>query len=106
MPHYLFTADFSPEGLAAVMTETAARRLDVVTHAVETLGGRVVNAFWSNGAHDFYLITEFDDHVSAVAFANRVSASGLGHIGLEPLLTAAEFDGAAIRGMDWSPPTR
>jgi uncharacterized protein with GYD domain len=57
----------------------------------EKLGGRVVNAYFAFGNHDFVFITELPDTVSAAARAVAASAGGAcKSVKTTPLMDAAE----------------
>ena len=97
MPHYMFRASYSREGLQGVLKEGAASRIDVVRKLAESVGGSVEVAYWAFGEHDFVTIMELPDNAAAAAAASAVAASGVGSISTTVLLTAADVDEARAR---------
>jgi uncharacterized protein with GYD domain len=92
MPHYLFRATYSQEGLRGLVQEGASSRTDVVRELIESLGGRMESCYWAFGADDIYIIAELPDNAAAVAAATTVGAAGTGSISTTVLLTATEID--------------
>ena len=97
MPHYLFRASYSQDGLRGVLKEGAASRVGAVQTLVQSLGGRVESCYWAFGADDFIMIAELPDNQAAAAAATTVGASGTGSITTTVLLTADEIDEARGR---------
>jgi len=104
MPHYMFRASYSREGIQGVMKEGAASRLDVVRKLAQSLGGSVEAAYWAFGEEDFIAIIELPDTAAAVAAASTVAASGVGSITTTVLLSAAEVDEARGRSAVYRAP--
>ena len=104
MPHYMFRASYSREGIQGVMKEGAASRLDVVRKLAQSLGGSVEAAYWAFGEEDFIAIIELPDNAAAVAAASTVAASGVGSITTTVLLSAAEVDEARGRSAVYRAP--
>lgn len=106
MPHYMFRASYSKEGIDGVLKEGAASRLGVVRKLAQSLGGSMEVAYWAFGEHDFITIMELPDNAAAVAAATTVAASGVGSISTTVLLTADEVDEARGRRADYRAPGR
>ena len=104
MPHYMFRARYSREGLQGVLKEGAASRSRVVRELFSSLGGSAETMYWAFGDDDFIAIGELPDNVAAAAAASRVAASGVGTVSTTVLLTAAEVDEAAGRSVTYRPP--
>ena len=104
MPHFLFTATYSTEGVQGVLAEGASSRMEVVRKLCESLGGRLEAGYWLFGDADYIGIAELPDNAAAAALATRVSSSGTVSISTTVLLTAAEVDEARGRNPDYRPP--
>src|SRR5262245_66242766 len=92
MPHYLFRASYSQDGLRGLLREGAASRVGVIQALIQSLGGRMESCYWAFGADDFLMIAELPDNAAAAAAATTVGAAGAGSISTTVLLTAAEID--------------
>lgn len=104
MPHYMFRASYSREGIQGVMKEGAASRTEVVRKLAESLGGSMEVAYWAFGEDDFITIVELPDNAAAVAAATTVAASGVGDISTTVLLTAEDVDAARGRKATYRAP--
>jgi uncharacterized protein with GYD domain len=104
MPHYMFRASYSREGIQGVLKEGAASRVTVVRKLAESLGGSLESAYWAFGEDDFIAIVELPDNAAAAAAATTVAASGVGSVGTTVLLTAAEVDEARSRSVSYRAP--
>lgn len=104
MPHYLFRANYTREGIQGVLKEGAASRLTAVGDLVSSVGGRVEVAYWAFGEDDFVMIAELPSNSAAAACATRVSATGTSSVSTTVLLTAAEVDEARGLGVTFRPP--
>jgi uncharacterized protein with GYD domain len=104
MPHYLFRARYSQEGLQGVLKEGAESRIRAVRELFTSVGGSLETAYWAFGDDDFIAIGELPDNAAAAAAATRVSASGVGSVSTTVLLTATEVDDAVGRTVAYRPP--
>jgi uncharacterized protein with GYD domain len=104
MPRYLVNASYSPEGIRGVLQKGGTARADAVRQAVEGLGGTMHSFDFAFGADDAVVIVEFPDNVTAAAVGLAVSASGLASTRITVLLTPAEIDQAAKKGVAYTPP--
>jgi uncharacterized protein with GYD domain len=104
MPHYMFRATYSREGLQGILKEGAASRLDVVRKLAESLGGTMEATYWAFGEDDFLTIMELPDNAAAAAAASTVTASGAATIKTTVLLTAADVDAARGRTVTYRKP--
>jgi uncharacterized protein with GYD domain len=104
MPHYMFQASYSREGIQGVIKEGAASRVGVVRKLAESLGGSLESAYWAFGEDDFIAIVELPDNAAAAAAATTVAASGVGSVSTTVLLTAAEVDEARSRSVSYRAP--
>ena len=82
-------------------------RTEIVRSAVEELGGRIINRWFSFGEYDIVLVTEMPDNTSAKALAIAVSAGGGPRsVKTTPLMTTEEGTEALTKaaGSGFSPP--
>ncbi|OGO58069.1 MAG: hypothetical protein A2V85_13140 [Chloroflexi bacterium RBG_16_72_14] len=104
MPHYLFRASYSVQGIQGVMKEGAASRVKAVEALAASVGGKILCAYWAFGDDDFVTIAELPDNAAAMAIAGTVGASGAARVTTTVLLTAAEADQAIGRSVSYRPP--
>lgn len=90
MPVFLHQVAYSHEGWQAVLSKPQDR-IEAVRPAIEKLGGKVKDAFFSFGDHDVILITEMPDSVSAAAISIAFAGGGAcKSVQTTPLLTVEE----------------
>ena len=66
-------------------------RIQAIKPAIENLGGKLINAYFSFGEYDFVLIVEMPDNLSAVGISMAFGAGGaVKSIKTTPLLSATE----------------
>jgi len=97
MPHYLFRASYSVQGIQGVMKEGAASRIAAVEAMAASVGGKILCSYWAFGDDDFFTIGELPDNGAAMAIAAAVGSSGAAKVTTTVLLTAAETDEALSR---------
>jgi uncharacterized protein with GYD domain len=90
MPHYLQQVAYSREGWAALVANPQDR-IEAVRPAIEKLGGRIVQAWFSFGDYDIVVIADLPDNVSAAAIAMAFAAGGAcKSVQTTPLISPAE----------------
>jgi uncharacterized protein with GYD domain len=104
MPHYLFQARYTQQGIQGVLKEGAANRVKVISDLVASIGGRAETQYWGFGDEDYFLIAELPGNTAAAALAARVAASGVAGVSTTVLLTAAEVDEARGLTVSYRPP--
>ena len=104
MPHYMFTASYTVEGLRGVRKEGGSKRIAAVERMFESLDGKLETAYWSFGHTDFICIGELPDNAAAAAVATSVAASGTAGVQTTVLLTADQIDDAIGRGVEYRAP--
>ena len=75
MPKYMLQVGYTPESFAAQI-KNPQNRVQAITPAVEKLGGKVGQAYFTFGDYDIVVILEFPDNTAAAAFAISVAAGG------------------------------
>lgn len=104
MPHFMFTASYTTEGIRGVRAEGAKSRLAVVERLFQSLGGRLETAYWTFGHTDFIAIAELPDNAAAAAGATLVASTGTSSIVTTVLLDADEVDEAMSRSPEYRAP--
>lgn len=90
MPLYMFQAAYTSDALATLI-QKPVNRVEVVTEAVENLGGQVLGGWFCFGEFDVVLIVELPNNVSAASFAVAAAAGGaLKSNRTTPLLSQSE----------------
>ena len=97
MPHFLFRASYTQQGIQGVMKEGANSRVKAVEALAASVGGRILTSYWAFGDDDFLTIAELPDNAAAMAIAGTVGASGAARVTTTVLLTADEADEALRR---------
>lgn len=104
MPKYLFRASLAAEGIAGVLAEGGTARRQVVSDAIETLGGTLEAFYFTFGDEDVAAICEMPDDETAAAFAMETSASGRVAVSTTVLLTPEQIDQAREKHSGWRAP--
>ena len=104
MPKYLFEASFAAEGVAGVIAEGGTARREVVSTAVQELGGKLEAFYYTFGHADVVAICELPDNETAASFALQVSSSGRVSVATTVLLSAEEVDRAVAKTSGWRAP--
>ena len=79
MPTYVSLVKFTQQGLSS-MKEKGIERSDAVMKNAQTLGGKLIQAYYCLGEYDVVAIWEFPDNKTAMKAA--VLNASLGHIQL------------------------
>ena len=86
----MIQGSYGMEGLSAIVKEPQ-NRIQAIKPAIENLGGKLINAYFSFGEYDFVLIVEMPDNLSAVGISMAFGAGGaVKSIKTTPLLSATE----------------
>jgi uncharacterized protein with GYD domain len=104
MPHYLFRASYSAQGIQGIMKEGPTARVTAIETLAASAGGRLLAAYWAFGDDDFVMILELPDNTAAMAISAHVAASGVVEITTTVLLTAAEAEAAMNRSVSYRVP--
>ena len=90
MSYYLIQVAYNPEGWQALV-KNPQNRVEAVRPAVEKLGGKIENAWYSFGDYHVTLVLQMPDNVSAAALSIAFAAGGaLKSVKTTPLLTTTE----------------
>jgi len=90
MSFYLMQIAYTPDGWQALV-KNPQNRVEAVRPAIEGLGGRIENAWYSFGDFDVTMIVQMPDNVGAAALSIAFAAGGaLKTVKTTPLLTATE----------------
>ena len=107
MARYLFQLSYTPEAWAALLKEPH-NRIERVAPALEKLGGRFVDTYFTLGDYDLIGIMELPDNVAASAFAMAVIGGGaVKSYRTTPLVSIEEGIEAMRKGAEvgYRPPT-
>ncbi len=106
MPKYLFSVNYTADGMKGVAKEGGSKRREAADQAVKSVGGKIEAFYYAFGDHDVYIIAELPDHASTAALVATVNSSGTTMIKTTPLLTVEEIDQAAKKMTQYRPPGR
>jgi uncharacterized protein with GYD domain len=90
MPIYVSLVKFSTEGVTT-MKDQGVSRSDAVQRNIESLGGRLLDAFYCLGEYDVVAILEFSDNKAAMKAALLNSSMGHMKIITMPALSRNEW---------------
>jgi uncharacterized protein with GYD domain len=90
MPIYVSLVKFSTEGVTT-MKDQGVSRSDAVQRNIESLGGRLLDAFYCLGEYDVVAILEFSDNKTAMKAALLNSSMGHMKIITMPALSRNEW---------------
>jgi uncharacterized protein with GYD domain len=104
MAKFLFEATYGPDGVSALVSDGAKRRVAVVKSTVKQLGGKVEAFYFAFGPVDAYVIVDLPDAAAANALALAINQSGTVSVTTTVLLTADDVDEAISRNVAYTPP--
>jgi uncharacterized protein with GYD domain len=74
MATYVVLIDWTDQGVAAY--RDTVKRADAASQALERLGGKMKELYWTLGPHDIVAVVEAPDDETATAFAVATAAQG------------------------------
>lgn len=104
MSKFLIEASYTAEGLKGLQKDKASGRLQALTQAAQSLGGKVESMHFALGNDDVIVILDLADAGAAAALGAAVSATGLVRTRTTALLTVAEMDQALTRSAAYRGP--
>jgi uncharacterized protein with GYD domain len=104
MPKFLCLGNYTAEGWQGVKSEGASHRREFVAKLLASVGGKLDLFYFAFGHHDFVLIADFPDNVTAAAVSISVAASGAIKSHMTLLLTAEEIDTALKKQIGFRAP--
>ena len=99
MPLYISLVKFTTQGVSTMKDQGIARS-DRVQQHVESLGGRLVDAYYCLGEYDVVAILEFPDNRAAMKAA--VLNSSLGHIEITTMPAVSRNEWRGLLQEVWS----
>ncbi len=95
MANYLVQVAYTAEAWASLV-QKPQNRIEVVSSAVEKLGGKLLHGWMCFGDYDTVVIIDMPDNMSAAAFAAAIASGGSCKVvKTTPLLSAEEGVAAA-----------
>lgn len=98
MAIYVSLVNFTPEGLKTMKTQGETRS-DIVKKNIESLGGKLLHAYYCLGPYDVVAILEFPDNRSAMKAA--VLNASLGHIRIQTMPAVSRDEWKSILKETW-----
>jgi uncharacterized protein with GYD domain len=74
MPTYVMLANWTEQGMRSI--EESPKRIDAARKTLEEMGGRVMSALMTMGAHDLVIIYDAPDDAVAARFTLLLSKQG------------------------------
>ncbi|MGH8979130.1 MAG: GYD domain-containing protein [Acidimicrobiia bacterium] len=104
MAKYLFKGSLSHEGVEGLLKEGGVARREVVSKALQSVGGSLESFYFAFGASDVFAIAELPDNETAAAFALAVGSSGRISVETVVLVTPEMIDAARSKNVAFRPP--
>ncbi|WP_447976534.1 GYD domain-containing protein [Candidatus Nitrospira bockiana] len=98
MPMYVSLVKFTTDGVKT-MKDQGVSRSDAVQRNIESLGGRLVDAYYCLGEYDVVAILEFPDNRTAMKAALLNSA--IGHISITTMPALARREWRELLEETW-----
>ncbi len=98
MPIYVSLVKFTEHGIAT-MKEQGIARSDTVQKHIESLGGKLLHAYYCLGEYDVVAILEFPNNRAAMKAA--VLNSSLGHIKITTMPAVSRDEWRELLGEIW-----
>jgi uncharacterized protein with GYD domain len=92
---YMFIANYNAEGVSGVLHTGGTARVDAISEAAKSLGGKLETFYFGFGGEDAYVIVDLPDNTAAAALAMTASASGVVGVRTVVLVTPGEVDDAS-----------
>lgn len=99
MPIYVSLVQFTEQGIAT-MKQEGIERSDSVQRNIESLGGRLLDAYYCLGEYDVVAILEFPNNNAAMKAA--VLNSALGHIRITTMPAVSRDEWRGLLQEVWS----
>lgn len=74
MPRYVALVNWTEEGIRKY--KDTVDRAEAVRDLAKQMGGAIDSLYWTQGAYDLVVTSEFPDEESAAAFALKVGSQG------------------------------
>ncbi|MET9801261.1 GYD domain-containing protein [Streptomyces sp. NPDC006368] len=104
MPKYLVQASYTAQGIKGLLSEGGTGRRAAVEEEVRSCGGTVEWMYFAFGDDDLYVVVDMPDHVSMLASALAVRATGAVESRAIPLIGVEDVDAATRKRVDFRPP--
>jgi uncharacterized protein with GYD domain len=103
MPIYVSLVNFTHDGLMT-MKAKGVQRSDIVKKNVESLGGKMLHAFYCLGEYDVVAILEFPNNRAAMK-AGVLNAS-MGHIRIKTMPAVSRDEWKSVLSETWGKPKK
>jgi uncharacterized protein with GYD domain len=104
MPKYLVTVSYTADGATGLRKDGGTKRRQAVSHALESLGGKLESMYFCLGDSDCIVIADLPDAISAAGLSIAVSSTGTARLSTTLLLTAEELDHATSKKTAYTAP--
>ena len=104
MAKYLFQADYTPEGIAGLLSEGGTGRRAMFEQMFAELGGTLEAFYYAFGGADLLIIFDLPDPATAAAISLAITAGGALSISTVQLITPEEIDEAVRKTVNYRPP--
>ena len=104
MPKFLFTAGYTPSGVAGLQQEGGTGRRELFAGMIGGLGGSMEAFYYAFGSDDLVIIADLPDDASAVAMSMEVAKAGAISIRTVVLVEPETVDLATSKPVEYRAP--
>lgn len=104
MAKYLWSVNYTQQGIQGLLAEGGTSRFHTVKQIVEKAGGKLESFYYAFGEYDGFLIVDLPDPITASAIALTVAAAGAAKIQTTVLITPADVDEVMKKKIDYRAP--
>jgi uncharacterized protein with GYD domain len=101
---YLFSAEFTSEGMKNLQKQTATGFRAGVAKFFESAGGKLESWYFDYANSTAFGFVDYPDEIAAATAQTTVNAAGLARVVYRPVLSAEEADKALARSTATRPP--
>lgn len=103
MPIYVSLVNFTHEGLKT-MKDKGVERSDMVSRNIESLGGKMLHAYYCLGEYDVVAILEFPNNRAAMQAGVRNAS--MGHIRIKTMPAVSRDEWKSVLKETWGKPKK
>jgi uncharacterized protein with GYD domain len=104
MAKFLMETTYTPEGIRALLKDTASARREAVVKLLQSVGGKLETFYYAMGDVDVVSIIEVPDATTAAAISFTGSSTGLFKVTTTALLDVEEVDRALSKKLAFRAP--
>jgi uncharacterized protein with GYD domain len=104
MPKFLWQVSYTAQGAQGLKAGGGTARQAEAEKLARQAGGKLESFYFALGEADAFIVVDLPDTSTATAISLAINAAGAVRVRTVPLLSPAEMDAAAKKGVDYQPP--